>query len=345
MAYVYNTSIPTSAGFNAQLYDMVMSPDESTIYAVAFQSFATPADTFLVIDTATLAQTGAIDLYTVGGYRGARSIDISPDGATAYVTCFTSNKVIAIDTGTLTIVDSATIPSAGGVAVSPDGTIVWVIKFSNFAGKLYKRDAAALGTDLGVTLSNPFSWPPGPSFDPNTGFLSVIASQDGNFVYIPAWQFTGSGTFNFTGISKVDAVVTDPAMLGLAKSMGEQDQGFSAITISPDGAKLYGVSSLVDTWIFTVDVATLSPTSGKRLGSSNYSVALEMSDDGSTLFIADYFTAAAGGLQTMDTVSGQLSLPYPIPFSFLASVVSLSDMSRVFLGSQQTSAIAVMDVV
>jgi DNA-binding beta-propeller fold protein YncE len=347
MAYVYNTAIATSA-FPADISDMVLSPDESTIYAVAYYSPASAADTFLVIDTATLTQINSIDLFSVGGHRGARSVAISPDGAAAYVTCQASNQLLAIDTGALTITDTAALAGPNGLAISPDGSVIWVAYSPTSSGIIYKIEASTL--NVLSSLISPFRWPPilQPTPNDDTGFGPIVASPDGSAVYVADRFVSFPPFYSRVSVSAIDTA-TPLVMLGAARGMGELGGVLSALEITPDGSTLYGLSG--DTWLYTINIATLSPTHGRTLGLNNSSYALEISNDGSTLFIADYFTSTGnGGLQTMNTSTRVLSDPYPIPFPYIGSLVATNDMSRVFLSGYWGAVapyehIAVMDVV
>nr|WP_268245875.1 IPT/TIG domain-containing protein [Streptomyces chryseus] len=74
------------------------------------------------MDPAALAVTATI---TTAGNPIVSAF--SPDGATAYVTSYSSNSLAVIDTATNTVTENAPVGSGPyGVAVSPDGTLAYV---------------------------------------------------------------------------------------------------------------------------------------------------------------------------------------------------------------------------
>lgn len=121
-----------------------------------------------VIDTASEQVVRTISLAGVRGF--AWDIAISPSGKRAYVT-FTNGHLAIIDTTTDTIVKTVTVPFyAGGIAVSPDGS------------RLYLADAPGAGGDLSVLNAKSGAVvgtvPVGP--DP----IDVALSADGRYAYV-----------------------------------------------------------------------------------------------------------------------------------------------------------------
>jgi YVTN family beta-propeller protein len=79
-----------------------------------------------VIDTATNTVTATIPVGV-----SPRAIDITPNGAFAYVANFESGTVSVIDTATNTVSATVSVASASGVAVRPDGAFSYVTSFQS----------------------------------------------------------------------------------------------------------------------------------------------------------------------------------------------------------------------
>src|SRR6185503_5578863 len=78
------------------------------------------ADSVSVIDTASDVVTGTI---AVGD--GPSALAVAPDGASLYVMT-TSGVVEVVDTAAQTVVGSISVGGAGDLAVTPDGSRVYV---------------------------------------------------------------------------------------------------------------------------------------------------------------------------------------------------------------------------
>jgi len=137
-----NTTLQTGKITPAgQPWDVVLSPDNSTLYAAVFPPQGSTTGSIAVISTASQAITRSISL--PGAYP--QWLAISPDGATLWVTNSAltyasaggTDSLLAIDTASGTV--KATLQpqifnegSVGRPVVAPDGLTVYVPVFSGF---------------------------------------------------------------------------------------------------------------------------------------------------------------------------------------------------------------------
>jgi YVTN family beta-propeller protein len=118
-----NTVTATISGYNPS--DVALSPDGSRAYIVNVKS-----NTVSVFDTATNTEIGTFPSGFGGGNPSA--VVISPDGSTAYVSD-ASGVVSLINLSTNSIITNVTIGvSAYLLAVSPDGSHLYVL--NSFSG-------------------------------------------------------------------------------------------------------------------------------------------------------------------------------------------------------------------
>jgi YVTN family beta-propeller protein len=110
-----NNSVITTIAVGSTPTMAAVSPDGLYVYVNNYGS-----DTVSVIDTSTDVVTGAI---TVGS--GPYGIVFSPNGSRAYV-ANDGGTVSVINTGTNSVIDTINVGEAVGIAVSPDGSHLYV---------------------------------------------------------------------------------------------------------------------------------------------------------------------------------------------------------------------------
>jgi uncharacterized repeat protein (TIGR01451 family) len=156
-----------------------------------------------------------------------------------------SNTVSVIDAATATVTTSVTVgTSPGGVAVTPDGTKVYVANAGNFGGPFTVSviDAATNTLATTIPIAN----------TPNPGALEGIAiTPDGKKVYV---------TSSFNGVYVIDTATNTVKVPTIPLPFAN-----TGIAVTPDGTKVYvtaefnGVSIIntaTDTVTFTLPVGS-----------------------------------------------------------------------------------------
>jgi DNA-binding beta-propeller fold protein YncE len=282
------------------------------------------------------------------GLSSPTAVAVSPDGLNVYVASGTSGNTLAEsfgsiaimkrDPGTGAITELACISSDGtdgrdgasgacavssgllgadGVAVSPDGTLVFVTASTSGSVVAFTRNSETGGlTRLGCFQSRP---PAGSTCVASNTFLgagSIVVSADGKALYVASPR-AGSISTLAAGAAETEgatlaalfgqvgprAFFANPciAVNGLdgGCEVGVATSGLEDLTLSPDGQQLYGVaptSGAVD--VFSHDTAgVLTQTSclmasappglckaSKLLGSPT---AIAISPDGANGYVAD----------------------------------------------------------
>jgi hypothetical protein len=200
-------------------WDVVLSPDHSTLYAALFPPSGSTAGSIAVISTASQTITRTISL--PGAYP--QWLAISPDGATLWaadnVGTYTStgvptNYVLAIDTATGTVKASLNVQAfnegaIGRPVASPDGLTVYVPTLPGFQ----TIDTTTLQTTnlVNASVNAQHSPPPHSVFSP-----------DGRYLYAPSAasvSIVDAGTGKQTGeisLPSSSAVISDLIMINAA---------------------------------------------------------------------------------------------------------------------------------
>lgn len=201
----------------------VLSPDGQRLYVPIYE------DAIAVIDTASNTQISSIN-YVAGRLKFA-----GEDSTTLYAMGL--DELAVIDTATGTVLDTIeTADRAVDLAVSPDGTRVYIAAFLNGSVQVFDTSDP---TDLAeVTL---IAIPPAPSNFDNEP-LSVTLSPDGSLAYV--------GTLG--GKVFVVDTATNTLFAGATQQLPGKPDGFA---VSPNGLHLYTVNDLHQ----TLAVITVKP--------------------------------------------------------------------------------------
>ncbi len=177
----------------ADVSSIVLSADGSRLYSAA------GFDDALMVWSRN-AQTGALtplqtlfdDVGGVDGLNGAVQLALSPDGASLYVTGRLDFSVSAFDVaadGTLSFVRKRNqdlgvydVGQSYGVAVSPDGSTVYVANMSANPNRLVLFDRNAGSSDIEYSGTTILSTPQ----QPVGGAIYLVASPDGADLYVAA---------------------------------------------------------------------------------------------------------------------------------------------------------------
>jgi DNA-binding beta-propeller fold protein YncE len=270
----------------------------------------------LVAPGTSSAESGTGSCGEGKGLIGANAVAVSPDGANVYVAGGTAGSTAATSFGDVAILKrdpatgsvtetgclssdgtdgrdgargactpTASLLGADGVAVSPDGSTVFVA--SNFSASVvaFSRDPATGAlTRLGCFQGRPPAGSPCPAANVFVGSSALTASADNKALYIAAPTAGSISTLiagsiapptSATASSSVSAGSSVASIFGLPVSqfvanpciavngfdgpcaVGTATQGLDALALSPDGKQLYGAapgSHAVD--VFTPDATT-----------------------------------------------------------------------------------------
>jgi DNA-binding beta-propeller fold protein YncE len=294
----------------------------------------------------------------------AQAIAVSPDGTQVFVTGYSDglDRGFTFDYATVAYDvasgrklwlnrynGSVGTDSAAALAVSPDGTKVFV---TGFSGCLGTEDYATVAYDAGTGQELWVSRYDGPTGDPDEAY-AVAVNPDGSRVFV-----TGR-SFGLLGEGRDYATVAYDASTGqelwvrryVGPGHGEKqsdDQAY-AVAVSPDGNKVFvtGYSNGADSFS---DYATLAydANTGRKLWLARYdganmedfAQAMAVSPDGSKVFVTGYSYGVGSfsdyATVTYDAATGQelwLSR-YDDPahgFDFAYAVAASPDGTKVFV--------------
>ena len=251
--------------------DVAVSPDGRSVYVTAYTSASIarfdrdPASGSLTPAGCITSATGCgAEVDGKPGLDGARSVAVSGDGRSVYVTGETADAVTAFardtSTGALSYVGCITgaatgcagagnvsragLDSANGVAVSPDGNAVFVTAFNSNSVARFTRDSASSA----LRYEDCFSSSGACGFLPAIGLMGaedVTVSPDNTSVYVSS--FTSSAVARFTRDPLTGALFYNgchTAGSGCpngANSVASLTHAFQSV-LDPTGRNLYTVS-------------------------------------------------------------------------------------------------------
>ncbi|MFN2203583.1 MAG: beta-propeller fold lactonase family protein, partial [Caldilineaceae bacterium] len=228
---------------------VTVSPDGNNVYATGYVSgtvvvFARDdmSGTLTYVETKTQGQDG------VNGLNGAWSAAMSPDGLYLYVTGIKDGTVVVFArdeaSGSLTQVQALAnglggvtgILGAAGIAISPDGTSVYVVGSDEDSVVLFSRDS---GTGE-LTFEESYAGLPGLD-----GAVSLAISSDGMNVYVASVVDGTITVFRRDGSSGSLTRVVSAAGMEEEASADEADASlltlYWAVDVSPDDKYVYAV--------------------------------------------------------------------------------------------------------
>jgi DNA-binding beta-propeller fold protein YncE len=319
---------------------VAVSPDGRNVYVAAANADAIVVFTRDARTGALTQPDGAAGCIALGGADGCasattldgpNSVVVSPDGATVYATARDSNAIVAFarDASTGALTQAGCVATGGGdcapgrglrgadaVAVSPDGTSVYVGAFDGNAVASFTRDPATGAlTQTGCLATETTE---GCTYDMLLGGVEgITVSPDGSSVYAAAalastivgYNRAADGTLTPNGC----VTASGAPGCGPARSMG----GPNAVVVSPDGATLYTTSVVSNA--LTILSRASNGSLGQLPGPAGCIAALPaaacalargisrpeglaISRDGRTVYTASF----GGDIAAIDTKSGQL---------------------------------------
>lgn len=269
--------------------------------AAPFAYVANLADGISVVDTATNEVVA-----TVGVGAGPQGVAITPNGAFAYVTNFTSNDVSVIKTATNTV--TATVEVGGGplgVAITPNGAFAYVTVFGNLCvgGGVWVIDTATNAvvatvplvgctTGVAITPNGAFAYATNNTsdtvsvIDTTTNSVMLTVPVGGN-PYGVAITPDGASAYvthsGFSGASANSVSVIDTAANSVAAtvSVGAVPRG---VAITPDGAFAYVTNNISNT-VSVVATATNTVVATVPVGGGPWGVAI--TPDGAFAYVTN----------------------------------------------------------
>jgi WD40 repeat protein len=311
------------------------------------------------------------------GSDSAQAIAVSPDGTKVFVTGYSDgvDPGFSFDYGTVAY-DVATgrklwlnryngsvcTDSAAGLAVSPDGTKVFV---TGFSGCLGTEDYATVAYDAGTGQELWVSRYDGPTGDPDEAY-AVAVSPDGSKVFVTGRSFGVLGEGRDYATVAYDAATGQELWVRRYDGPGHgekqsNDEAY-AVTVSPDGTKVFVTGASMGIG-FNSDYATLAydATTGRNLWLARYNganmedfaQAMAVSPDGTKVFVTGYSYSGSSfsdyATLSYDAATGQelwLSR-YDDPahgFDFAYAVATSPDGTKVFVtGSSDGVDLAISD--
>ncbi len=314
----------TAIGVGPDPSGLAVSPDGSQVWVVdtgLVQPLASSPSSSSVSVVATAGDT-VVGTVTVGS--GAIDVAFSPDGHRAYVTSAgtlgTGGAVTEIDTASLQVVPAFDPFGLGGgpglseptsVALSPDGTKVWVGMADLFgevgAGSGLITSGGTVPADDKVVVLDATSGAVVANIPVGAGPFFLALSPDGRDAYVAdkvSCQLTEIDATSFQVVLTLAVPSVDGCPFGIAAGPGPGQ--VVAVT---------GTDHTIGAGTVGQDLLTADFTTGKLrafpVGSDPVTVAL--SADGGTAYVVD---ADQGLLHVVDTstgaAKGELALPLPV---------------------------------
>ncbi len=249
---------------------VAVSPDGSSVYAASFLdnsiSHFTRAANGSIGFAGCVANAGASGCADPlqDALTSASDVAVSPDGSSVYVTAATTNSISHFTRAANGSIDFAGCIADGGgagctnpfqdplegasaVAVSPDGSSVYVVSTTNNSISHFTRAANGSIDFAGCIADGGDSGCTDPFQDPLAGATDVAISPDGSSVYVTSQtdasisHFTraANGSLSFSGC------IADGGGSGCADPIQDSLSFANHVAVSPDGSSVY-VTSLGD---------------------------------------------------------------------------------------------------
>jgi YVTN family beta-propeller protein len=263
---------------------VAVTPDGTKVYVANFYS-----NNVSVIDTATNTVTATID-----GFSNPTGVAVTPDGRKVYVTNpgessyspppYLSGNVSVIDAKTNTIITTVNVGLLpGGVAITPDGTKVYV-------ANLLSNNVSIIDTGTNTVISTV-----------NVGLLpgGVAVTPDGRKVYVTNLFNNNVSVIN-TKTNKVIATVP----------VGKLPLGIAVI---PDGSKAYVANN------YTNNVSVINTATNNVIASVDVGInptGITANPEGTTVYVAN---RNSNTVSVINTVTDNVIATVPVgtkPVSF-----------------------------
>ena len=251
-------SVVATMPVNAYPYSVAVSPDGSKVYVTSLisgNSNNVLNGTVSVINTASNTVTATINV----GKNPSLAV-LSPDGKLLYVANTASSSISVINTVTNSIISTISTGNPTGLAVSPDGTRLYVTGEGNF-----NNQVTVFNTATNVALA---------TIRLNYYAVCERLSPDGAKLYVSC-----NGPFNGQGILLIINTATNQISSNMTLIVPP-----SAMTISADGSQLYGANIGANT-VSVINTSTNTVVSTIPVGNQPLGIAL--SSDGEQGYVTN----------------------------------------------------------
>ena len=262
---------------------------------------------------ASLTQLTANSVLTgVGVGSNPESVAITPDGARAYVTNFSSATVSVIDTATNTVIDTVPLgANLRGVAITPDGARVYV---------------AAPPATVSVidTATNNVTTVP---LEAGVQVRGVAITPDGTRAYV-----------TYGNISVIDTAPASPTFNTVTATIPVGSVA-SALAITPDGARAY-VAQLGGNTVSVIDTAPASPTFNTVTATVSVGLhpnAVAITPDGGRAYVAN---GDNGTVSVISTATNTVIATVPVVTP--SGVAITPDGAWVYVASGSSNTVSVI---
>jgi len=254
-------------------FAVAFAPDGSRAY-VALQS-----GTIAIIDPATHRVVGSFSIPSLGS---TGDLVISPDGRTGYVNALDGGKVIVLDLSSRRVADTYEVTLPIGLALSADGTRLYVGTFGFLGHAPY--NVFLFDTRTGRFIRGGQYKHPAP-------YNRVVSDIEG-LALSPAGDALYFVTLDGDGVVIADPETLDASAFIPLNPIAEYLPLRAAV--SPDGARLYVVSGIRrPTFVSVIDTRTCEVTQQiisdrtpcEKTGVGMGSFGLDISPDGSMLYV------------------------------------------------------------
>jgi YVTN family beta-propeller protein len=244
---------PISVGPNP--HNLVITPNSGRVYVAN-----NGGDTVSVIQT---SDNTVIDTITVG--NSPTGIGITPNGARVYVANAGADTVSVIQTSDNTVIDTISLTGVANLAISPDGTRVYVAS----------GDSIAVIATSSNTVIDTISLAETP--------YKIVVSPDGTKVYV-----SSAGSSSISVIQTSDDTIANTISLAA---------GVYGMTISPDGSRIY-TANIFDNSVSIIQ--TSDDTVIDTFSAGSFPFDLAITPDGAHLYVYNLLDNAFTVYQTSD---------------------------------------------
>ncbi len=275
-----------------------------------------------VIDPDTDTSLGTIDLAAP-----ADDVTFSPDGQRAYVVNTTLDSVAILDTVSNTVIATLGVTSPVHLAVSSDGSRVYVVGAPD---AVWIFDAVSNALITTITVG---STPSGVAVSPDDGRVYVANAGGDNVSVIdtltntvvatvPVGEFpiavalAPNGKRVYVANYFANSVSVIDAETNTVTATIPVDAGPQGLAVGPDGRRVY-VANFDDNTVSVIDETTNSVVASPTVPGSP--IGITVSPDGDRVFIT---ARNAGLLRVLDTATNAISLGALIPAGSLPVAVA-----------------------
>jgi YVTN family beta-propeller protein len=322
---------------NSPAGELVANADGTRVYVLDRDASPQFPPGLVVVDTTVNPYGNSIARVDVGGVP--QHVVLSPDGGYAYVSA-DFDHVSVVNTATYVVEVTIPITRADSLALSPDGSRLYVGQYSlSFGTGVAVVDTATRAVTGTYDLPHEYPVPPGELPQPGVAIIpsDLAVSPDGSRLYVlDRYEISDDLTTlipDSGGLTVID--ITTGAVV---KSMVLAEDPVS-VAVNPVDGRVYVVSqgSSVVTVIDpdTNDVTNIIPGGGVDPW------AVSISPDGTRTYVVD----SLGMMTVIDTSTNMVTGTAPLSFGYAYDVAFSGDGTHAFVSTNDSGEIKVVSVV